>query len=200
MSKIEEAKTVKPRTVTIQLSDADCERIAVQAGQYGMTVEKILENMVADLIDGTYTNGSDERDFAEQWFNRCWFGMFPEDTLLRNLLIFDPEAECVEKFLNSIEEVKEAEECIKKTEARLKLLKEDPIENKEDIAYLEKEELPWQREDLEEWKSRYNDYIDEWVRQNERCHRTYNLEKEIDACRLWLANYEKLVGESEDEA
>ena len=31
---------------------------------------------------GTYSNGSDERMYAEQWFERCWFGMFPEHTLL----------------------------------------------------------------------------------------------------------------------
>ena len=34
-------------------------------------------------MGGTYSNGSDERDYADQWFERCWFGMFPEPTLLK---------------------------------------------------------------------------------------------------------------------
>ena len=38
------------------------------------------------VVFDTYSNGSDERDYADQWFERCWFGMFPEPTLLNHLL------------------------------------------------------------------------------------------------------------------
>lgn len=37
-------------------------------------------------MSGTYSNGYDERYRAEQWFERCWFGMFPKETLLWYLL------------------------------------------------------------------------------------------------------------------
>ena len=29
------------------------------------------ENFVGDLVGGTYSNGSDERDYADQWFERA---------------------------------------------------------------------------------------------------------------------------------
>jgi hypothetical protein len=70
-----EIGTIKERTITLKLSDADCERIAKKAGEHGLTVGMLLENFIGDLIDGTYSNGSDERDRAEQWFERCWFGI-----------------------------------------------------------------------------------------------------------------------------
>ena len=38
-------------------------------------LEKRMESFVGDLVGGTYSNGSDERDYADQWFERCWFGM-----------------------------------------------------------------------------------------------------------------------------
>lgn len=37
-------------------------------------------------MGGTYSNGSDERMYAEQWFERCWFGMFPDFTFLKYLI------------------------------------------------------------------------------------------------------------------
>ena len=75
-----EIKTIKERSITLKLSDADCERIAVKAGKHGLTVGVLLQNFIGDLVDGTYSNGSDERAMAERWLERCWFGMFPEET------------------------------------------------------------------------------------------------------------------------
>lgn len=53
------------------------------AGEYGLTIGELIENFVGDLVDGTYSNGS-ERMYAQQWFERCWFGMFPEPSLLQS--------------------------------------------------------------------------------------------------------------------
>lgn len=81
-----EIETIKPRSIELKLSDADVERISKKAGSVGLTVSELLENFIGDLVGGTYSNGSDERDRAASWFDRCGFGMFPEYTFLRYLL------------------------------------------------------------------------------------------------------------------
>lgn len=78
-----EIETIKERTIKLNLSDADCERIAEKAGKHGITVSTLLENFIGDLVDGTYSNGSDERYRAEQWFERCWFEIFLKKQLLK---------------------------------------------------------------------------------------------------------------------
>ncbi len=72
----EEIKTIKQRTFKLKLSDADKKRISDKAKEANMTVPELLENFIGDLIDGTYSNGSDERMYANQWFDRCWFSHF----------------------------------------------------------------------------------------------------------------------------
>lgn len=82
----EEIETIRPRTIEVKLSDEDVKRISEKAGAHGLTVGELIENFIGDLVCGTYSNGSDERAFAEQWFERCWFGMFPDLTFLRYLI------------------------------------------------------------------------------------------------------------------
>ena len=85
-----EIETIRERKITVKLSDADCDRLARKCGEHGLTIGELIENFVGDLVGGTYSNGSDERDYADQWFERCWFGMFPEPTLLNHLLKAEP--------------------------------------------------------------------------------------------------------------
>ena len=55
----EEKKTIRPRKIEINLSDADITRIYEKAGKHGITVEELIENFIGDLVDGTHYNGSD---------------------------------------------------------------------------------------------------------------------------------------------
>ncbi|MCI7790200.1 MAG: hypothetical protein MR531_05430 [Lachnospiraceae bacterium] len=80
-----EIETIKPRTYSLNLSDADVKRIAKTAGAYGLTVSELLENFIGDLVAGTYSNGSDERMYADQWAERCWFSLDPEKNLVQYL-------------------------------------------------------------------------------------------------------------------
>lgn len=82
-------KIVKERRITVKMSDSDCDRLARKCGESGITIGELIQSFIGDLIDGTYSNGSDERDYADKWFKwfeRCWFGMFSEPTLLNHLL------------------------------------------------------------------------------------------------------------------
>ena len=83
----------KERAITIRLSDSDCKTLMNKCGEHGITINELFENFAGDLAGGRYTNGSDERRAASDWFDRCWFGMFPEKTLLNHLIEcgYDPE-------------------------------------------------------------------------------------------------------------
>ena len=76
-----EIATIKPRTFLVDLSDADVDRLAREAANAGMTMADLLKNFIGDLVDGTYSNGSDERMCAEAWYDRCGFSHFAETNI-----------------------------------------------------------------------------------------------------------------------
>lgn len=109
-----EIKTIKPRTYHLNLSDNDVERLAIKAGKYGLTSSELLENFIADLVNGTYSNGSDERMYAAQWADRCWFSFEPEKNLIQYLC---DSWEChFSDFMNILERINDIESDIKTAE------------------------------------------------------------------------------------
>lgn len=166
-----EIKTIKERNITVKLSDADVERISIKAGKHGLSVGELLENFIGDLVGGTYSNGSDERDRAEQWFERCWFGMFPEETLLWYLLDWGHD---VDDFLTTYDE--------------LKYFETNPQEFADEVADLEEGEKLWFEEE-------YHEYVDDYLEK----HKDVDIEKEIDTCRKWLKDMQALKGVNDNE-
>jgi len=174
-----EIATIKPRTITLQLSDADCERIAKEAGKAGLTVSQLLENFIGDLVCGTYSNGSDERDLASQWYERCGFGMFPDCTLIRYLI----EEWQEDSFIEDLDELQSI---------------------KEDIAYYEELESP-DKDDLEDLKmckeclsevesridEAYSNYV-KWCREE----KPQSKEDAISGVIAWRDELLKLKGEA----
>ena len=160
-----EIETIKERTIKLKLSDADCDRLLKKVGEHGLTVAELIENFIGDLVDGTYTNGSDERMFAQDWFDRCYFGMFPEDTLLRHLLRYDYD---VDDFLTAWDEREHYQEH-----------PEEYTEEKED---LEEDEELWFEEDLAEM-------LDGW-----EIEEGQEMSKEIEHCREFLKDCQGLSG------
>lgn len=165
-----EIKTIKERTITLNLSDKDCERIAKKAGECGLTVGQLLESFIGDLVGGTYSNGSDERMYAEQWFERCGFGMFSEETLLKYLLEWGHD---IDDFITAYDELKNYEANPQEYADEVKDAKEDG------------EEMLWFEQD-------YHDYTDEFLDN----HKDADMENEIKLCRDWLAEFEKLKGDN----
>lgn len=109
----QQTETIRERKIAVKLSDEDCDRLARLCGTHGLTIGELIENFIGDLC-GTYSNGSDERMCAEQWFDRCWFGMFPEPTL-------------IDRNIKKKMSMKEVEECFEKIKKALKM-SEDGIE------------------------------------------------------------------------
>lgn len=165
-----EIETIKERKITVKLSDADCERLAKKCGEYGLTVGELIENFIGDLVDGTYTNGSDERMYAEQWFDRCYFGMFPEPTLLNHLLSLGYEPE---EYLETLDNI---ETAIKEKE----YLAEHPEEADEEAQYLD--------DDIECWQEELKDMRDYWKPDGEP-----DMDKEIELIKKWVEEKQRMI-------
>lgn len=100
-----EIKTIKPRNITINLSDADVERLFGKTYVNGITPSELIEGFLGDLLDGTYSNGSDERMLADEYFERCCYGMGADYTFLRWAL------EC-EYYDNIIDLIDDRDFCV----------------------------------------------------------------------------------------
>lgn len=126
-----EIESIRGRTVVLELSDADCERISNLCGEHNITVATLLESFIGDLVNGTYTNGSDERDYARSYFERCWFGMYPEKSLLNFLLsmgydVYDDLICLEDSIIFRTAELAELED-----EGEIEYIKEDIVEWKD---------------------------------------------------------------------
>lgn len=141
----EEIETIKERNIVLKLSDADCERIFELCGKNNLSVLELLENFIGDLIDGTYSNGSNERELAQQWLERCGFDWNPKPTLLQWLLETGTN---IERFLDLINEIKTGYQ-------ELEYWQKDSKNEKEIIflqTYIEERE-----EIVADYKSRYKE-------------------------------------------
>lgn len=136
------------------------------------TVGELIENFVGDLVGCTYSNGSDERMYADQWFDRCWFGMFPEPTLLNHLLNwgYDPE-----DYLDTLDNI---ETAIKEKE----YLAEHPEEADEEAQYLD--------DDIESWQEELKDMRADWKPEKEP-----NMDEELEIIKKWVKEREDLINE-----
>lgn len=172
-----EIKTIKERTLKVKLSDADCERILEKCGRHGLTVGELFENFIGDLVGGTYTNGSDEGMYADQYFDRCWFGMFPEETLLKHLLDWGTDPEEYLELLDNIETAEKEKEYAK----------EHPEE-------IDEEEVSFLDDDLADWQEELKDMLSDWKPEKEP-----NIEEEIATIKKWLAERTELKGEEDEQ-
>lgn len=106
-------ETLKKRRFLLELPDTDIDRLCELTGAVGLSPQNLLENFISDLTDGDYSNGADERELARQWFDRCWFSIFPDKTFLRYML--EEAAETVDDVLKYQEEIKFCESELEDT-------------------------------------------------------------------------------------
>lgn len=171
-----EIETIKERSVILRLSEADCKRIAEKAGRAGLSVGELLEGFIGDLVDGTYSHGSDERMYAEQWYDRCGFSYVQEIegvSFLQFLMDFDQLDDVLELW----SDIKCAKEEIAHAEAH-------PDE-------WEPEELAEVRDDLAEWQQELNDIWNEYVKGKNNGHREFD--EEMQKVLAWQADYQRLL-------
>ena len=203
-------KIVKERRITVKMSDSDCDRLARKCGECGITIGELIQSFIGDLIDGTYSNGSDERDYADRWFERCWFGMFPKPTLLNHLLNLGYEPEHYLDMLENVETIKSDIEITKQNIA-------EPSDERKDIVYhkynddrtsyecvpcynsvdeyiaREKEDLESYKADLEEVLEELNDMREGWKPEKEP-----NMDEEIELIKKWVFQKDSLMAGKEE--
>ena len=167
----EELKTIQDRTISIRLSDADCVRLAEKAGSVNLSVGDLLKFFICDLVNGTHSLGSDERYYAEQWFDRAGFAELADRTFLSWLLRYDD----VYEFIGHYELL---EEC------REDLRAENPVNSHQSNL----DEMEYQ----ENWlKERYHEYATGWGAK--RSVEAY--EEAIDRIFLWHRETRQLQGD-----
>ncbi len=109
-------ETIKKRKIILKLSDNEVEQICNKAAMGGMLPEELLEKFVGDLTNGIHTSGSDERRYANAWYERSGFVYLSEKNLLRYLI----EMEEIEKFLDYYNSKYETEDNIRLSEENIK--------------------------------------------------------------------------------
>lgn len=166
MGQREEIETIKARNISLNLSDADVKRLCEKAGSVGFAVSELLESFIGDLVDGTYTNGSDERMYANEWFERCGFSWMSEYKFLRFLIDCDDVEDTIDDW-NEIKYYKDLEE-----------LGED---DKEDLAYYEES---------------INDKFEEYRRYKKVDEEKLTLEAEMEKVVNWWNEYEQIKGDA----
>lgn len=164
-----EISTIREKTVKIKLSEADCERILRLCGEYNITVGELLENFIGDLVDGTCTNGSDERELARKYFERCWFGMFPETTLLNWLLNNEYDVNNLIEVINNIKDGVETMEYIERGE-----------------EVYRKKEIETLKNDIEDWKKEVEEIKTAFCKDNKEA----DWEKEVENVSQWMESLE----------
>lgn len=98
--------TGKERTITFQMPDEDLRLAFVAAGKAGMTLGELVAAFLNDLVDGAGTRGSDERMYANMWYDRCGFQYERAMTFLMYLL----EADELEDLMTDRREMQKAME------------------------------------------------------------------------------------------
>ena len=161
---------LKERTISVRLSDRDCDKLMDLCGICGLSVGELIEGFVGDLVNGTHTHGSDERMYAERWFERCGFEMFAEPTLLQHLLYWGYEPE---DYINAIENIKDADR-----------IKKDAYEKPE---LYDEEELSFVDDDIADWEEELRDMREDWIPEKKP-----NMDAEIKLIKDWIRDKNSL--------
>ena len=146
----QEILTIQERQIPIKLTSADCERVMKLCALNDITVAQLLEGFIGDLVNGTYTNGSDERDLARQYFDRCCYP-YKSTTLLKYLL------------KNGYDIYTDFLKIIKK----ISYLHKDLEEYKEDPSRFEDYEIEWIKSDLAELEEQIKEIKEDFSKENE---------------------------------
>lgn len=172
-----ETETIKPRQFSLNLSNADVERIFEKTGAFNITVEELLENFIGDLVSGTYSNGSDERMCAENWFERFGFSWMYEKTFLTYILQYDSldyvigTYEDIQTFKEELQYSKE--KPTKFTKEEIEDLKNDLEDSQEQLNSIYSDFKEWAKCDVKSLEEEMKEVF-EWIKKrDEKLNQNY---------------------------
>ena len=77
---------LRQRNFAVELTDRDAAAFLEMCYRDGTTPAEVLAGFINDLVCGAHTRGSDERMYAQQYFERCCYDLCAPETFLRYLL------------------------------------------------------------------------------------------------------------------
>lgn len=77
---------MKKEVIKIKLTKRNYDEFRERAARVGLLPDELIENFISDLIGGESSNGLIETFCVNQWYDRFWFGMEPENMFLAYLL------------------------------------------------------------------------------------------------------------------
>lgn len=164
-----EISTIRERKIELRLSDADCERITEFCGRYGLTLSELLRSFIGDLVDGTHSNGSDERMYAEEWLDNSWNNISNK----KSLLFYMFNVNSLDDLVDILDDIRIEKKAVEESEKNHDV--EDLAEAKMNLKVYEEalENMLW-------------DYMND--------NPTANIQQEIQDCIEWKNQRDKFVG------
>ncbi len=178
-NEFKEIEEMYSEDITVKLHEEDFKKLLHLCGRHGLTIEELVNSFLNDLIWGRQTNGSDERDLAKGWFDRCWFGSFCDMTLLRWLI---DEHDDVKGFVSAYRN---------KNDAMRRL--GEAVLHKDDSEYHDTfyDEC---KDDASDWEETYDDYINDFVKEcPSKPKMSYELYKDVHDVIKWYEKYEDIL-------
>lgn len=208
-----EIESIGKRILEIKLSDEDVKRVSMLVGAHGLTISELIENFIGDLVCGTYSNGSDEREFAKRWFDRCWFGSYPDRTFLSYLVDWGE----VDYFLESWDQIVESEENIQNSKEALEsgvmtscwsgeaytwkdLVNGDNkpcYSNRKEWEAEEQEYIEQEQEIVEDSRKAVSDCWDEYIKLK-REYKNGSFEEELKKVLDWRQEYQNFLNSGKE--
>ena len=80
---------LRQRNFAVELTDSTAAAFYELCCRNGTDAGEVLAGFINDLVCGSHTRGSDERMYAQQYFERCCYDLCAPETFLRYLLNYD---------------------------------------------------------------------------------------------------------------
>ena len=166
-----ELKTVREKTITVNLSEADCDRLYNLCGEHGLTVSGLLEHFIGNLVQGTKSCDSVEEDVVRLWMDRCGFTVRSDKSkksLVQHLL----EGFEADRFGQVLEFIEDTETDMEKYKKSPELFVNHAVEQLKEM--------------YDYWEKEYRQYIKEYV----ELYPEADMETEISVVKAWYAEKE----------
>lgn len=116
--------TLRERELKLRLTDEEVKDLCREAAQRNTTVEELLEDFVANFTGSIRNRGSDERELAYQYVERCIYSFDHNESFLQWLSIYG-DLESVLVSLNEIDVVSAHKERYEDAEEELEYHKQE---------------------------------------------------------------------------
>ena len=140
MATEKEIETIKERKITVNLSDADCDRLANLCGEHNITIAKLMESFIKDLVDERYTIASYPEETFLSWLLRNGYDV--QNDLLEVIIDIEYGYAELEDYRNGVSELNEEE--IERLKKAIKEWEEEIAEIKKN--YFKGKEVDWEKE------------------------------------------------------